>query len=115
LRPTRYRDSRLHAVVYFNAVINPFIADFDLNVLLLFKCPGGPGHQMLDVVDNLADVIGYTSGGIRRIGASLIGCDIKLGILPACLRSGRHAGGIPTDHQKALSGHIQPPFEFSDT
>jgi hypothetical protein len=54
---------------------------------------------MFDVADNLADVIGYASGGIRRVSASLIGCDIKLGTPTACLRSGRHAGGISTDNQ----------------
>jgi len=70
---------------------------------------------MFDVADNLADVIGYASGGIRRVSAALIGCDIKLGTPTACLRSSRHAGGICTDNQKSLSGHIQPPFEFLGT
>jgi hypothetical protein len=78
--------------------LNHFIADFNLDVLLFFKFPGGPGDQILDVADNLADIIGNASSGIGRVNPALIGRDFELCIPAACLGSGTHAGGVTTDH-----------------
>jgi hypothetical protein len=76
-----------------------FIADFDFNVLLFFKFCGGPGNQVLDVADNLADIVGDASGRIGGVGTAFIGGDFKLGIPAARPRSGCHARGITTDNQ----------------
>jgi hypothetical protein len=78
--------------------LNYFTADFNLDVLLFFKFPGGLGDQILDVADNLADIIGNASSGIRRVSPALIGCDFELCIPAARLGSGTHAGGITTDN-----------------
>jgi hypothetical protein len=74
------------------------IADFNLDVLLLFKFPRGPGDQLFDVADNLADIVGDASGRIGRISAALIGYNFKLRIPAAGLGGGVHACGISTDN-----------------
>ena len=55
-----------------------FIADFDFNVLLFFKFFGGPGNQVLDVADNLADIVGDASSRIGRVSTTLVGDDFQL-------------------------------------
>ena len=79
--------------------LNYFTADFNLDVLLFFKFPGGSGDQILDVADNLADIVGDASGRIGGVGTAFIGGDFKLGIPAARPRSGCHARGITTDNQ----------------
>jgi hypothetical protein len=73
--------------------------DFNLDVLLLSEFPGGPGDQLFNVADNLADIIGNASCGIGGIGAAFIGNDFKLIVLTPGLGSGAHSGGIAADHQ----------------
>jgi len=54
------------------------MADFDLDILFLFKFSRGPGNQVLDVADSLADIIGKASSGIGCVGTALEGNDFKL-------------------------------------
>jgi hypothetical protein len=55
-----------------------FVADFDLDIVLLSEFPWSPGDQVIDVADNLADIIGYSSSGIRREGTALEGRDFEV-------------------------------------
>jgi len=73
------------------------MAYFNLDVLLLFKFARGPSDQLFDVADNLADVVGNASGGIRRICTALIRFDFKLRISAAGLGGRTHARGISSD------------------
>jgi hypothetical protein len=74
------------------------MADLGLDVLLFLEFCGRPGDQSVDVADNLADVIGYASGGIGRVSAPLVSDNFKLRILAAGLGSGTHACSISPDH-----------------
>jgi hypothetical protein len=58
--------------------LNHLIADFNLDVLLFFKFPRGPGDQVFNVADNLADIIGNASSRIGRVSTTLVGDDFQL-------------------------------------
>jgi hypothetical protein len=70
---------------------------------------GRAPYQFPDVVDNLADKVGYASGGIGDIFPSFKGNDLKIGPVTAGLGGRAHSGGITSDDNKALSWHSGMP------
>jgi hypothetical protein len=74
------------------------MADFNFDVLLLFKYRRRPGDQLLDIADNLADVIGNASGRIRSVGTAFISDDFKLCVPVPGTRCGAHACRISSDN-----------------
>ena len=63
------------------------------------------GDECVNVVDNLADVVGYSSGRIRGVGTALKGDDFKFGPSSTRLRCRAHARRIATDDNKSLLNH----------
>jgi hypothetical protein len=82
-----------------------------LYIELLPQSLGAASYQFPDVADKLADKIGNASGGIRHVLAALEDGNPKIGITPASLRGGAHAGAITSDYHQSLMRHSdKPPF-----
>jgi hypothetical protein len=76
-----------------------------IDMLFFLKFFGGPRNQIIDIVDNTADVIRNSSCGIGRISAPLKSDNFQVRAATPGLGSRAHAGGIPADNNKAFFAH----------
>jgi hypothetical protein len=63
------------------------------------------GDECVNVVDNLADVVGDPSGGIRGVGTALESDDFQVWSPPTRLRCRAHTRRIATDDHESFFSH----------
>jgi hypothetical protein len=83
------------------------VEDTRVDILLLAEGLWRASDQCVNVVDNLADVVGNPSGGVRSVGATLEGDDLKIRSLPTCLRCRAHTCRIAADDDKPFFRHSE--------
>jgi hypothetical protein len=66
---------------------------------------GRDGDELLDVVDNLADIVGNASGRIGRMGSFLEGDNLQIRFKPLCLGRRTHPRCVPADDNKSFFRH----------
>ena len=90
-----------------------FMERAGVDVLLLTEGLGGTRNQCLNVVDNLADVIRNSSGGVGRVRTALKSDDLQFWSAPTRLRRRAHTCRIAANDKKPLFGHGVSPFAVS--
>ena len=76
-----------------------------VDTVIGFECLRSHRDEGLDVVDNLADVVGDASGRVGGVGASLECNDVQILAQPLCLGGGAHPCGVPADDHEPLLRH----------
>jgi hypothetical protein len=82
-----------------------FMADADVDPLPLPKDLRSADNKCIFPVDNPADIVGDTSGGIGGVGASLENDYFQVGTTAFGLGCGTHPGRIAADDDKSFFGH----------
>jgi hypothetical protein len=86
----------------FRIDFDDFMKDAGINAVLVPKGIRRDGDELIDVVDNLADIIGNASGRIGRVGSFLECDDVQIGPEPLCLGRRAHPRGIPAYDDKSF-------------
>jgi hypothetical protein len=73
-----------------------------VDAVVVAKCFGRNGDEPIDVVDNLADIIGNASGRIGRMGSFLEGDNLQVRFEPLCLGRRAHPRCVPADDNKSF-------------
>jgi hypothetical protein len=89
----------------FRIDFNHLLANPDIDVLFFLKLSGGARNQIIDVVDDTADVIRNSSCGVRGIITPLESDNLNFRIVATGLGRCAHAGSIPANDKKAFFAH----------
>jgi hypothetical protein len=76
-----------------------------VDVLLLTKGLRGTRNQCLNVVDNLADVIGNSSSGVGRVRTALKSDNLQFWSAPTRLRGRAHTCRIAANDDESLCSY----------
>jgi hypothetical protein len=81
------------------------MADPDVDPFLLAKLFRRADYKCIFTVDNPADIVGDTSGGIGGVGASFENDDLQVGAAAFGLGCCTHPRGIAADDDKSFGAH----------
>jgi hypothetical protein len=94
----------LHPLL-FRIDFKHLVSNPDINILFFLKFPGSPRNQIIQVVDNTADVIRNSSCGVGCKSAPLKSDNFQFRVATTGLGSRTHAGSIPPDDNKTFFVH----------
>jgi len=98
----------------FQINLSGFMEDTDINTVFVSKYLRCDGYQLPDIIDNLADVVGNTSGGVGRVGSLLEDNDVQLRLNTLCLGGCAHSCRVSTDDNKSFLMHFSDPlYQFT--
>jgi hypothetical protein len=86
----------------FQIDFDDFMKDAGIDAVFVPKGIRRDGDEPIDVVDNLADIIGNASGRIGRMGSFLEGDNLQIRFEPLCLGRRAHPRCVPADDNKSF-------------
>jgi len=96
--------------IFISYMVSEYIMeDTGINTVFVPKFLRCDGHQLPDIVDNLADIVRNASGRVGCVWSLLEDNDVQFRFNPLCLGGGTHSCRISADDHKPFLLHFSCP------